>query len=102
MCFHSEGSEEEGQPPTANPHAGSATHGQVVTKAPCKVAVGCSQDQPAREVGIAHKGSSPHGRRMCARSTTASPQGRQPSTPAYSTAPAKGAVYRVPARGYRQ
>ncbi|RZS13865.1 hypothetical protein BHM03_00045490 [Ensete ventricosum] len=33
LCFRSEGSEEEGWPATASPHAGSATHGQVVAKA---------------------------------------------------------------------
>ncbi|RRT61180.1 hypothetical protein B296_00027716, partial [Ensete ventricosum] len=33
LCFHSEGSEEEGRLATASPHIGSATHGQVAAKA---------------------------------------------------------------------
>ncbi|RRT56774.1 hypothetical protein B296_00022147 [Ensete ventricosum] len=33
LCFHSEGSEEEGWPATASPYAGSTTHGQAATKA---------------------------------------------------------------------
>ncbi|RZS19863.1 hypothetical protein BHM03_00052314 [Ensete ventricosum] len=37
LCFHSEGSEEEGRPATANPHVGPTTHGQVgCGQAPCK------------------------------------------------------------------
>ncbi|RWV84804.1 hypothetical protein GW17_00053450 [Ensete ventricosum] len=44
-----EGSEEEGRPATASPHAGSATHGQVAAKAPCQGVAGCGQGQPKRE-----------------------------------------------------
>ncbi|RRT66639.1 hypothetical protein B296_00031248 [Ensete ventricosum] len=33
LRFRSEGSEEEGLPPMASPHAGSTTHGQDATKA---------------------------------------------------------------------
>ncbi|RWV89457.1 hypothetical protein GW17_00048389 [Ensete ventricosum] len=62
LCFCSEGSKEEGRLATASPYAGPTTHGQAVAKAPCKGAVDYSQGQPAREVGVAHRGSSPQGR----------------------------------------
>ncbi|RWW60882.1 hypothetical protein BHE74_00032082 [Ensete ventricosum] len=61
LRFRSEGSEEEGRPATASPHARPATHSQAATKAPCKGAVDCSQGQPAKEADTACRGSSPQG-----------------------------------------
>ncbi|RRT33506.1 hypothetical protein B296_00028072 [Ensete ventricosum] len=47
LRFRSEGSEEEGQPATTNPHARSATHGQ---------------GQPVREADTTRRDNSPQGR----------------------------------------
>ncbi|RWV89470.1 hypothetical protein GW17_00048372 [Ensete ventricosum] len=55
----------------ASPLARSATHGQVVTKAPCKRGAGCGEGQPAREVGVARRGSNPQGRPTPLAATTA-------------------------------
>ncbi|RWW10767.1 hypothetical protein GW17_00025678 [Ensete ventricosum] len=74
---------------SANPHAGPATHGQAAAKAPCKEVADCGQGQPAREAGVARRGSSPQGRQL--------PAGK----PTCSVAPAKGAGCRAPTRGYR-
>ncbi|RRT68347.1 hypothetical protein B296_00012516 [Ensete ventricosum] len=56
LHFRSKGSEEEGRPATASPHAGLATHSQAATKAPYKGEVGCGQGQPEREASGARKG----------------------------------------------
>ncbi|RRT32054.1 hypothetical protein B296_00057093 [Ensete ventricosum] len=48
LHFRSKGSKEEGWPAMASPHAGSATDGQAVAKAPCMVAASCDQGQPER------------------------------------------------------
>ncbi|RZR75439.1 hypothetical protein BHM03_00057789, partial [Ensete ventricosum] len=52
--------------PHAGPttHAGLATHGQAVAKAPYKGAAGCNQGQLAREADVAHRASNPQGRSM--------------------------------------
>ncbi|RWW86970.1 hypothetical protein BHE74_00004224 [Ensete ventricosum] len=62
LHFHSEGSEEEGRPATASPHAVSTTHGQAAAKAPSKGAAGYGQGQLAREADVACRGSIPQGR----------------------------------------
>ncbi|RZS16324.1 hypothetical protein BHM03_00048317 [Ensete ventricosum] len=60
LRFRSEGSEEQGRPATASPHAGPATHGQALAKGPGKEVAGCGQGQPAREVDVA-RGQQPAG-----------------------------------------
>ncbi|RWW38586.1 hypothetical protein BHE74_00056168 [Ensete ventricosum] len=90
--YQSQGSKEEGRPATTNPHTRPATHGQAAPKPPYKGAT-----------DVAHRGSSPQGRCLRARSTAASLKGRQPpaGTPACSATPAKGASCMAPARGCR-
>ncbi|RWW42709.1 hypothetical protein BHE74_00051706, partial [Ensete ventricosum] len=61
LCVRSKNSEEERQPATASPHAGSATHGQA----------GC-KEQPATAKALC-KGTVCHGQNPLA--GTASPQG---------------------------
>ncbi|RZS19666.1 hypothetical protein BHM03_00052099 [Ensete ventricosum] len=58
LHFRSEGSEEEGRPATASPHAGTTTYGQAAAKAP---RISCSEEEGRPSTASSHAGTTTHG-----------------------------------------